>query len=110
MVISNIVAYVGISVGSIVSDEIPLSTMLTFIPINGLGALMYLYFAMICQEWAQLLSGNNAPAAGNRFGAGRRNAEQEAPAAQSQSAWGGNSGGGIFGGQKKAPTLAELAA
>ena len=54
MVLAEIIAYVGMVVGAIVSDNIPVQNILTFIPINGLNALFYFMFRMICIQWYQL--------------------------------------------------------
>ena len=54
MIFANIISYTGIVLGSIIEDDIPFSSMLTFIPINGIQILIYYYFRMICKEWAMM--------------------------------------------------------
>ena len=51
MILSELIAYTGIAIGSIISDNIPSGSILTFIPVYGLAALMYFYFRQICKEW-----------------------------------------------------------
>ena len=54
MIVAEVIAYVGIAIGSQISSNIPSGSILTFIPVNGLAALMYFYFRMICKEWQHL--------------------------------------------------------
>ena len=51
MILANIVAYAGIIIGALVVDEIPVSAIMSLLPVNGLGALIYFYFRYICIEW-----------------------------------------------------------
>ena len=48
MMISNVVAYAGIVIGALVVEDIPTAAIMTLLPVNGLGALMYFYFKYIC--------------------------------------------------------------
>ena len=48
MMISNVVAYAGVVIGALVVDDIPTAAIMTLLPVNGLGALMYFYFKYIC--------------------------------------------------------------
>ena len=50
----NAIEYIGMVFGAIFSDNIPYGSIMTFIPVNGLGAWMYFYFRMICQQWKQM--------------------------------------------------------
>ena len=50
----NVIEYIGMVCGAILSDNIPYGSIMTFIPVNGLGAWMYFYFRMICQQWKQM--------------------------------------------------------
>ena len=49
MILAEVIAYTGMVVGAILSDQIPTQNILTFIPINGLNALFYFMFRMICK-------------------------------------------------------------
>ena len=61
MILAEFIAYLGIAIGSQVSENIPSGSILTFIPVNGLAALMYFYFRLICKEWHQLGPNPGAP-------------------------------------------------
>ena len=50
----NFIEYVGMVFGAIFSENIPYGSIMTFIPVNGLGAWMYFYFRMICIQWKQM--------------------------------------------------------
>ena len=54
MMVSNLIAYAGIVIGALFIDDIPTAAIMTLLPVNGLGALLYFYFKYVCHEWEQM--------------------------------------------------------
>ena len=48
MMVSNIIAYAGIVIGAFFVNEIPTAAIMTLLPVNGLGTLLYFYFKYVC--------------------------------------------------------------
>ena len=56
MVFTNILEFLAILVGAIISPLIPFAVVLQQIPVNGISMLMYLYFRYICVWWMSMKS------------------------------------------------------
>jgi hypothetical protein len=70
MIIASIIQYLGIVVGSIVTDQIPGEAVIIYLLINGINVMNYIYFLMMTEIWTEMFSGGttyliNQPGYGN---------------------------------------------
>ena len=58
MALANGIEYAGIIAGVLFSPNIPFQALLIYLSINGVNVLVYIYFYVICQQWAEMISNN----------------------------------------------------
>lgn len=54
MVSSNLIQYLGIIIGALVSDAVPFGAILVYLTVYAINILTYVYFRFVCLQWAEL--------------------------------------------------------
>ena len=86
MIASTLIQYIGIVLGALLVESIPVQSIFVFLIADGLNILNYIYFFLMCEMWAGLYSGETAHLLGASQGA------------QGANLWGGAGGTGRGGG------------